>query len=197
MASSAELRELDYEELETRLVEYRRELFNLRFQLATGQLDNTARVGQAKKDVARILTILRDYEIAAAEGRTIEPTPQVVRRPRRRVETAEDQSPVDDAFDEEQDEAPVAEGVDEAAGQLQEEGLVEDDDLVEEEVLEDVDEAESLGSVGEDDEGESEEVADEPVVEEKRPRLRRRRSRAKASGDDEAEAAEAADEEEQ
>jgi large subunit ribosomal protein L29 len=64
----AEFRDLVDEELETRLVETREELFNLRFQLATGQLDNYARISQLKKDVARITTLLREREIAAAEG---------------------------------------------------------------------------------------------------------------------------------
>lgn len=84
MPSAAELRELEDEELETRLAEYRRELFNLRFQAATGQLDNTARLGQVRRDVARVLTVLRDREIALAEGRIIEPTPPVFRPPRPR-----------------------------------------------------------------------------------------------------------------
>jgi len=72
MPSAAELRELDDVELEDRLGDYRKELLNLRFQLATGQLDNAARVGQVRRDVARVMTILRDREIALAEGR--EPT---------------------------------------------------------------------------------------------------------------------------
>ena len=63
-----ELRSLDVDELETRLAEARQELFNLRFQLVTGQLDNHARVGQVKKEVARINTILRELEIAEAEA---------------------------------------------------------------------------------------------------------------------------------
>ena len=56
------------DELVDQLAEARRELFNLRFQLATGQLDNTARMGQVRKNIARILTVLRDREIAAAEA---------------------------------------------------------------------------------------------------------------------------------
>jgi large subunit ribosomal protein L29 len=51
-----------------RLGEARRELFNLRFQLATGQLDNSARIGAVKKDIARLSTFLREREIAAAEA---------------------------------------------------------------------------------------------------------------------------------
>ena len=68
MATVAELRELEDEELEGRLSEYRRELLNLRFQLATGQLDNSARLGQLRKDIARVNTELREREIAAAEA---------------------------------------------------------------------------------------------------------------------------------
>jgi large subunit ribosomal protein L29 len=52
-----ELRELSDEELVKRLAESRENLFNLRFQLATGALDNSARVGLAKRDIARIMTI--------------------------------------------------------------------------------------------------------------------------------------------
>jgi large subunit ribosomal protein L29 len=63
-----ELRELNDVELEQRLNEAREELFNLRFQSATGQLDSTARIGHVRKDVARIETLLREREIAAAEG---------------------------------------------------------------------------------------------------------------------------------
>ena len=68
MPSAAELRELDDVELEDRLGEYRKELLNLRFQLATGQLDDTATRGPGRRDVARVMTILRDREIALAEG---------------------------------------------------------------------------------------------------------------------------------
>jgi large subunit ribosomal protein L29 len=68
MVKIAELRELQDEELETRLAEAKTELFNLRFQHVTGQLDNYARLVQVKRDVARILTLLREREIAAAEA---------------------------------------------------------------------------------------------------------------------------------
>jgi large subunit ribosomal protein L29 len=73
MPTATELRELDDDELETRLDEYRREMLNLRFQLATGQLDNYARLNDAKRNVARVLTVLRDREIALAEGRDAGP----------------------------------------------------------------------------------------------------------------------------
>jgi large subunit ribosomal protein L29 len=50
------------------LAETRRELFNLRFQLATGQLDNSARLSEVRKDIARLSTFLREREIAAHEA---------------------------------------------------------------------------------------------------------------------------------
>ncbi len=54
----AEVRELGVEELERRVVETRRELFNLRFQHATGQLENTGQLNEVKKNIARLLTVL-------------------------------------------------------------------------------------------------------------------------------------------
>jgi large subunit ribosomal protein L29 len=57
-----ELRDLSDEELERRLAEGRENLFNLRFQLATGALENTARLQLAKRDIARILTIQAERE---------------------------------------------------------------------------------------------------------------------------------------
>ena len=62
---AAELRELSTADLNVKLDEARSELFNLRFQMATSQLDNTARVKTVKKDIARILTELRAREINA------------------------------------------------------------------------------------------------------------------------------------
>jgi large subunit ribosomal protein L29 len=65
---AAELRELNDAELANRLREFREELFNLRFQNATGQLENSTRVGDVRKDIARCETLLREREIAAAEA---------------------------------------------------------------------------------------------------------------------------------
>ena len=59
----AEIRELSAEDLTAKLKEAREELFNLRFQMATSQLDNTARVRQVKKDIARIQTEMRAREL--------------------------------------------------------------------------------------------------------------------------------------
>ncbi|HWC13947.1 MAG TPA: 50S ribosomal protein L29 [Actinomycetota bacterium] len=63
----AELRELGREDIERRLEETKEELFNLRFQNATGQLDNYKRIQELKRDVARIKTVLRQQEIEGAE----------------------------------------------------------------------------------------------------------------------------------
>jgi large subunit ribosomal protein L29 len=68
MAKAAELRDADETELETRLAEAKQELFNLRFQIVTGQLDNSARLRTVRRDIARILTVLREKEIEAAEA---------------------------------------------------------------------------------------------------------------------------------
>jgi len=61
--TTAELRELHDEELETRLREAKEELFNLRFQMATGQLDNNRRLRTVRHDIARIYTILHEREL--------------------------------------------------------------------------------------------------------------------------------------
>ena len=63
----APLRDLGDDELVRRLGEAKETLFNLRFQLATGQQDNTARIGDVRKEIARLNTLLRQREIAAAE----------------------------------------------------------------------------------------------------------------------------------
>ena len=62
---AAEIRELSAEDLQVKLKEAKAELFNLRFQMATSQLDNTARVKQVKKDIARIMTEMRAREPAS------------------------------------------------------------------------------------------------------------------------------------
>jgi large subunit ribosomal protein L29 len=66
--TTVELRELSDEELSDRLAEVKQEVFTLRFQIATGQAENTSLLGVAKRDVARIRTIMRQREIAAAEA---------------------------------------------------------------------------------------------------------------------------------
>ena len=61
--NTAELRELHDDELGSRLRESKEELFNLRFQMATGQLDNNRRLRTVKHDIARIYTILHEREL--------------------------------------------------------------------------------------------------------------------------------------
>jgi len=60
-----EIRELSGEQLSEKLIGYRQELFNLRFQHATAQLENTQRIPEVKKNIARILTVLRTKEVGA------------------------------------------------------------------------------------------------------------------------------------
>ena len=67
MAGGAELREMDDQELLDTLAAAQQELFNLRFQHVTGQLDNYSRLRAVRKDIARLHTILREREIAEAE----------------------------------------------------------------------------------------------------------------------------------
>jgi large subunit ribosomal protein L29 len=62
-SKTSELRELPDDELYVRIEGAKEELFNLRFQLATGQLDNTARLKELRHDVARLATVLREREI--------------------------------------------------------------------------------------------------------------------------------------
>lgn len=58
-----ELRDLKSEELIVKLNDFKSELFSLRFQLATGQLENTARIRMVKKDIARVKTILAERKL--------------------------------------------------------------------------------------------------------------------------------------
>jgi large subunit ribosomal protein L29 len=62
----AELRDLNDVELAERHDELKEDLFNLRFQLATGQLDNPTLLKQTRRDIARVLTVQRERELAAA-----------------------------------------------------------------------------------------------------------------------------------
>jgi large subunit ribosomal protein L29 len=63
MATATELDELNNVDLETRLREAKEELFNLRFQAATGQLESHGRLQSVKKDIARIYTVVREREL--------------------------------------------------------------------------------------------------------------------------------------
>lgn len=60
---TSELRNLTTAEIEQKVASYKEELFNLRFQLATGQLDNPTRIGHVRKEIARAKTVLREREL--------------------------------------------------------------------------------------------------------------------------------------
>lgn len=62
-----EIRQMSDNEMDKKMKELKSELFNLRFQLATGQLDNPMRIKGVKKDIARILTIAKERELGAAK----------------------------------------------------------------------------------------------------------------------------------
>jgi large subunit ribosomal protein L29 len=66
---ASELRDLSLDEMETRLEETKEELFNLRFQNATGQLDNYRRLGILRKEIARIHTLMRERQLAESGER--------------------------------------------------------------------------------------------------------------------------------
>lgn len=63
-----DIREMNIEELNTKLNELKSELFNLRFQSATGQLQNVMVINACKKDIARVKTIIRERELKQAIG---------------------------------------------------------------------------------------------------------------------------------
>jgi large subunit ribosomal protein L29 len=70
MTKVAEFAGLGDEELLHRLSDARKELFNLRFQFATGQLDSSAKLSSIRRDIARMLTVTREREIAAHDAMT-------------------------------------------------------------------------------------------------------------------------------
>lgn len=65
---SKEIREMTMDELQKQLVSLKEELFNLRFQLATGQLDNPMRVRDVRKSIARVKTIMHEQELKAGQA---------------------------------------------------------------------------------------------------------------------------------
>jgi len=60
---ASDVRDMTTEELDRRLTQLKEELFNLRFQLATGQLDNPMRVRDVRRDIARVKTVIREREL--------------------------------------------------------------------------------------------------------------------------------------
>ena len=65
---ASELRDLSDTELVEEHDELKEELFNLRFQMATGQLDNPRRLGEVRRDIARVLTVQRERELSTAQA---------------------------------------------------------------------------------------------------------------------------------
>lgn len=63
LMKAKEIRQMSGNELDGRLLELKEELFNLRFQLATGQLDNPLSIKSVRKDIARVKTILKEREL--------------------------------------------------------------------------------------------------------------------------------------
>ena len=68
--TAAEIRDLNDDELVRRLAESKEELFNLRFQVATGQLDNNRRLHHVRRDIARIYTVMRERELGIVRETT-------------------------------------------------------------------------------------------------------------------------------
>ena len=60
---ASELRKFSQEELDAKLLELKKELFNLRFQQAINQLDNPMRISAVRKDIARVMTVIRDMQL--------------------------------------------------------------------------------------------------------------------------------------
>jgi large subunit ribosomal protein L29 len=132
MATASEISEFDTEELERQLSETRRELFNLRFQLATGQLDNFSRINHVRKDVARMMTELRIREIADAEGLALEDLPGHRAAARRRTEDEALGRDKTTASERRAKAKAKAEAADDHEGHDHGHGDIDDDELAEE-----------------------------------------------------------------
>ena len=65
---ASEIRDMTAEELQDKLKTLKEELFNLRFQLAINQLDNPMRIKAVKKDIARVLTVIREQELESSKN---------------------------------------------------------------------------------------------------------------------------------
>ncbi|MBP1567798.1 MAG: 50S ribosomal protein L29 [Oscillospiraceae bacterium] len=64
---ATDIKEMSVDEMNNKLEDLKQELFNLRFQLAVNQLENTARLKAVKKDIARIKTVLREQELKSVQ----------------------------------------------------------------------------------------------------------------------------------
>lgn len=108
-----EMRELGSGDLTTRLDEFKEELFNLRFQNATGQLENYKRLNELKRDIARIATVVREREL----GIEIEPKDLPPPRARRRKKDEDDTSEEPDSSEEDEDDGQLDVSAEDAAGE--------------------------------------------------------------------------------
>jgi len=142
MTKAAEFVELDDDELQNRIASARRELLNLRFQLATGQLDNTERIGDVRRDIARALTVLRARDL---EEMDIELEPLVL-TPARRM-PVDESGGVDtdaEAEDEEDDQEDDHDHDHDAEAEFDAEAEAEDDVDEQAETGDDVDEEDEV-----------------------------------------------------
>ncbi len=76
MTRASQLREMNNEELAHHLVEVREELFSLRFQLAVGKQDNSARLGHVRREVARVLTLQHERQSGLSQPIAAAPAPK-------------------------------------------------------------------------------------------------------------------------
>jgi large subunit ribosomal protein L29 len=146
MTKATEFVELDDDELQNRIASSRRELLNLRFQLATGQLDNTERIGEVRRDIARALTVLRARDLEEME---VELEPLVL-TPARRIPVDESGGVDTEAFEDEEDLED--EEHDHDQGDLEEEVEAESDEDFEDQVDDSADDDADADSAGEQDE---------------------------------------------
>lgn len=126
---TAELREMSGEDLAVYLAEAREELFNLRFQNATGRLDNYKRLRTLRREVARIETIIREAELGIEHA--ISEETEAAERPRRRLFRRSPVEKADEADEGNDDDEDVEEGAEEVAEEGAEEGAASGDNETE------------------------------------------------------------------
>lgn len=117
-----ELRELDAEELGGRLKGARRELYELRFKLAVGQLDNHREIRNARKEIARILTVVHQRRLEAVEGEPFTPLPAEEVAGDEAQDEAQDRAETGEAEAQPEAERPAAVEAPPGRGRAQEEG---------------------------------------------------------------------------
>lgn len=124
---TAELREMSGEDLAVYLAEAREELFNLRFQNATGRLDNYKRLRTLRREVARIETIIREAELGIEHA--ISEETEAAERPRRRLFRRSPVEKADEADEGNDEDEDVEEGAEEGAEEVAASGDNETEDV--------------------------------------------------------------------